>query len=56
MSIVMKIAVLIIMIVGLIGIISNEISFFEFTVVIYGGFFLYLLGEAITLLKKSKTE
>lgn len=52
----MKIIVLIVMIVGLIGLISNEISFFEFTVVIYGGFFLYLLGEAITFLKKRGVE
>ena len=52
----MKIIVLIVMIFGLIGIISDNISFFEFLAAIYGGFFLYLLGEAITFLKKRGVE
>ncbi len=44
------------MIVGLVGLISGSISFFEFIAAIYGGFFLYLLGEAITFLKKRGVE
>ena len=52
----MKIIVVIVMIVGLIGSMTDNLSFFEFTAVIYGGFFLYLLGEAITFLKKSRGE
>ena len=56
MSIFIKIIVLIIMIVGLVGTLVGNITFMEFIATIYGGVFLYLLGEGINLLKKKRVE